>query len=302
MTTVADLVQETRRQLMGLHRALWNRLDTAIADAVTPTVVLEFDASAQVAKGAIISIDDELMYVFAVSANSLTVQRGWYGTTATTHADGALVEVQPRFPQYQIRKALTDEIRSWPAEMFRVAGLTIPVTDSNIRGYDLTDLGTFYNVLDVRRAPRSFSGSADDTASSSRSWARVRFSTTRVLDTGDFASGIALTLGELVEGSVRVIASTPFVTTIMTDATDVEATIGLSASMVDIPPVGAAARLLYPREVQRTGTQEQGEVRDAQEVPPGFITQTATALWGFRRTRLSEEINRLRTFYPITAF
>jgi hypothetical protein len=63
-------------------------------------------------QGGVIQIDSELMYVWEVTSGSktATVERGWNGTTATSHANSSVVIVDPKFPRAQILEAINAEI------------------------------------------------------------------------------------------------------------------------------------------------------------------------------------------------
>jgi hypothetical protein len=71
----------------------------------------------------------------------------------------------------------------------------------------------------------------------------------------------------------------------------------MPTSTFDIAPLGAAWRLLAPREIKRTFTESKGEERDNREVPAGHITQTAASLKRLRDQRLDEEAAELRAQY-----
>ncbi len=67
--------------------------------------------------------------------------------------------------------------------------------------------------------------------------------------------------------------------------------------MLDIPRLGAAWRLLTPREITRSNVQAQGEARDTREVPPGTILRDAAGIQAQRDRRLREEAERLLNDY-----
>jgi len=50
---------------------------------------------------------------------------------------------------------------------------------------------------------------------------------------------------------------------------------GMDASDLDIPPLGAAAQLAMSRELRRTLTEAQGAVADLQQFPPGYAVSAA---------------------------
>ena len=294
MVTVGDQIEETRRHLQGMQRPEFNFLTSTITSGAT---TLTFDLpQGGIQRNGIISIDDEMMFVKSVSAQVATVSRGWLGTTAAAHTAAATIEVNPRFPRFAIKEALKEEIRSWPTSLYWVDTITVASasTSTTDRSYDLTSVGSFYAVRDVRHEP--FATTTGGTWPVIDDW-----EVARNLPTADFASGSALFLAKYLEKAARLqlTVTKPFVTSTWADSTDMETTVKLASSMLDIPPMGAAWRLLAPRETQRTFTEAQSESRLAQDVPPGATITTAERLKRLRDLRIVEEGDRLARQMPL---
>lgn len=287
-TTVASRVERVRRYL-GTTRRTLNRLAAGITASDTSlTLALP---NKGVSLGSVLAIDDELLHVWDVSSTTVDVERGFGGTTAAVHAINAVIEVDARFPRVDIKDALREEIDSWPVTLFTVTTATLTASLTS-RAIDLALGGNqFYFVIDVRREP--YPGE--------RTWVAVEGRVERNLPTADFASGSALFVYDLPEQTRRlqVTYAKPFSTTVFTDATDLEATVGLAPYMVDIPVFGAAWRLLAGQEAERSNMRRQGEPRTAEEVPPGFALSTAAGMQKLRDKRISEAAERLRAQYPI---
>ena len=289
-TTVATLIQQTWNKLYTSHRRTIAVLAGSL-DASTTSVTVD-DAS-QIASGHEVEVDDEMMRVRSVSDNTLTVIRGWAGTTAATHADGSIVDLNPKFPRHQVRQALGEELRSWPADVYRVDEVDLD-TASGTSGYDLTGVTSLLEVLDVQLGPRSL---VNDVAV-----VRPTFDVVRNADVSIYPSGTGIVLLGLVPSEardLRVIYSAPFDTSSLADPVDAEATIGLASSMLDIPVLGAASRMMVGREVKRSFGEGQGEPRRAEEIPPGMSSGTATFLRREVQRRLGEEAMRLRAVYGL---
>lgn len=288
-TLVSQLIEETKRHLYGSHRMTMNRLAAGIGASDT-TLTLEFDVNDAV-RGALLSIDDEIMFVLNSSPSSkiVTLVRGFLGTTAAVHALGALVEVNPRFPRIYIKRALQQEIDSWGTRLFRVSASNISIS-STTRIYDL-GVTNFIDVISVDLTPY--------TGRTTRS-NPYRWTISRDLDTSVFASGAAIELlGDYPASAIaRVRYAQKFDVSSWTDATDVEV-LGLSTSMVDIPPIGAAWRLMSAKEVGRTNLQAQPEPRRSEEVPAGHMASVAAQLKKLRDDRIEEERWTLMNRYPI---
>lgn len=293
MTTVATLIEETFQHLYGGYRQTLNVLNGAVNASVT-TWTFE-DTPDAIAAGSFLACDDELVYVRTVdrTAKTALVFRGQRGSTPASHADDAVVDVNPRFPRFRVKEALRADIRSWPSNVFKVTGLNLD-TSSGVAGYDLTGAPTlWYSVLEVQLGDWPTA----DTLRTARPFFRVN----RNADTSIFASGtsIELDIAATTARDLRVLLSAPFTVTTWDDTTDLESDVGLPASMLDIPPLGAAWRLMTSRDIKRSFGEGQGEPRRAEEIPPGFAGSVATFLKRTRDARLSEEAARLQAAYPL---
>lgn len=293
MATALDAIVETRSHLEGGSRGERNRLDLAM-DASQTTATLEFSMGG-IRRGAVISVDLELMYCWSVAGQVVTVQRGYLGSTATIHADASIVEVNPVWSDYQILRALNGELAAYSSPihgLYRVR--TVDLVFSAARaGYDLTGATDIIDVIDVN-AVGIVAGDRHRLS---------RFRIIRNQDTADFASGSALYLYDdaYTGRPIRVAYKAPF-TALPTNTTATDlATTGLLATAYDIPPLGAAARLVAPREVARSRTDVQPEPRRAEDVPPGTSRQAAGGLLALRNQRLVEESARLASYYPSLA-
>lgn len=281
MGTVADEVQAVRRVLFGAHRPVLNTLNGAVVTADTTLVMGQQIRG--LGAGAYVGVDDEIVYVWSISNQNLTVQRAMLGTTAASHADGSLVEVDPRFPTMLIKDEMRAEIDSWPRSIFRVDtdDLSFGAGDTSI-AFAPTGL---YDVLRVNRQPID---ATDD----------------RYPDLGfDYKRGLGKLFIDSTGSSnssftVTVTYSKGFTTSTFADSTDLLTDVGLTETLVDALKYGTAWRLLLGREVKRTFTESQGEPRNAAEVPPGHSTSVADAFQKLRDRRLAEEARRLAGQYP----
>ncbi len=281
MSTVDEHIQTIRRVLLGAHRPMLNRLDGALTDS-TETVTLEFPATG-VGRGSYISVGSEMAYVWAVADKVLTVQRGMLGTDPVAHSDGAVVEVDPRFPDGLIKDELRAEIISWPRSIFRVDtdDATFGAGDPMVA---FAPAG-IHNVLRVNRQPVN---TTDD----------------RYPDLGfDYKRSLGKLFIDSTGSSnqsftVTITYSMSFDTDTFTGSTDLLADVGLTEPLEDALKYGAAWRLLVGREVKRTFTESQGEPRNAEEVPPGHASSIAEQFRKIRNERLADEARRLASDYP----
>lgn len=288
MTLASDLVADTRRHLEADSREELNRLTSNI-DAITDTLTFEFTPGSIVA-GAWLAIDLEILYVWSVAGQDATVGRGMVGSTPAAHAAGALITVNPRVSDYAIFNALNSDITSLSSPVNGLYAISTYDFTGNavILGYDLPVTGLI-GVLDVRY--QDFGPEL--------SWPRLRrWNLQRDAETSNFPSGRALFFYEgLLPGrTVHVTVATELTT--LAAMTSNLTTTGLPATAYDIPPLGAAARVLAGRESRRSSVDAQPEPRSAAEVPPGTARGAAANLLALRNLRVREELARLHARHP----
>ena len=125
MAAVSTLVDRIYRDFLNKPDDLsaFSRLDGAISSTTSTSVVYEtglFSSEEEnlLGSGALIEIDQEIMLVTAAntSTRTLTVARGYQGTTAATHSDEANIFVNPTFPRKSVFDAVADNIvRLYPS-------------------------------------------------------------------------------------------------------------------------------------------------------------------------------------------
>jgi len=289
-STSLDLIERTRWHLNTGQTEQQNRL-TGSLDTAATSLTFDFDLSG-IRAGAVIHLGLESMYVWEVvstTSHIVTVQRGFGGTTAATHAAGDLVEVNPRFSNFTILQALNDELRSLTGLGLYQVGIASFTFDGTARTYDLSS--DLIEVLEVRY----------DSSGTTNRWPVITdFEVLRDMDTTKFASGIAIRLDGRVESqrTVRVRYRKPY--GLLSSLSDDAATVtGMHPEALDIPPLGAAAMIAQSREVRRTDTFAQGDTRRSNEVPAGMPQASARGLLQRRSLRVGEEQARLYQRYPL---
>ena len=288
MATVGELIEETRRLLFTGQREERNKLSLAITSSATTLNAIYPMGGIQ--RGAKLSLNLEDMYVWDISSQTATVERGQWGSTAAAHVINSLIHVNPKFSNWEIFNALNDELNALSSP---VNGLYNIVTvelqySPTISGYNLSVPGysTIYDVYEVRYEVPGVS----DLWPISTNW-----ELSRGMSTDEFASGQALFIHDAYPNkSVMVKAKVPYVEA----AADISASPDVPDSIVDILPIGAAWRLTAPREVKRNFDEVQGDTRRAQEVPPGANLGGSRELGRVRQARINEEAARLKQLYP----
>jgi hypothetical protein len=299
--TVGYLIDRTFDFLLGGGREELNQLTSTIDDETT-SIDLNY-TPAGLAQGTYLAVDDEIMFVWAVSSASgtasvVTVQRGMKGTQPAGHLAGAIVQVNPYFPKYQVRKTLQDEIRSWGPQVFAVKTIDIAGVDF-VRGYDLTGIGAFFFGLDLTVSPDPYTGVV-----SSQNWRRIDYRIDSSADVSVFPSGAALFVTDPVgmfdtPRTLHLTYAAPLDVDSSFLDNDSLIEMGMDASDADIAPYGAAYRLASGREMRRMLIEGQGQISDLQNFPPGYQLKAAEEFKSLRDSRLQDAIQRLRTKYPI---
>jgi hypothetical protein len=300
MSTLANLIEETREHLLAGDRDQINTLASSIGTSdtsLTFTYVLD-----QIQPGAEISIDLETMYIWATSegGRTATVLRGYKGTLSTAHNSGDIVYVNPKFSGYKIAQQINAEIRDLgapPNGLWRVKNYvqtTFPVRKT----YSVPALNTdMYYILDVRYHEPG----------AEFLWIRMKRWDYQVLrgmpidatDNDGFANGMAVRIDKpMYPGRpLDIVYATGF--TELANLTDDPVAVGgLPSTALDIPPLGAAARLMGVREGKRAFVESEVDTRRAGEVPVGAATKAAETLISLLNERIRTELSRLQQQWP----
>jgi hypothetical protein len=267
-----------------------NKLATSLTSGDT-SVVTTYDLGG-LRTGSVFEIESELFYVWDANpaTKTLTVERGYAGTTAASHASGTIVTLNPRFPRAQMLDALNadlDDLSSTANGLFRVVTVDLTYNGSD-RQINITNSGTILELLDVRLRYL-----ADDHPALSY----VRLQTG--LPTTDFASGNTLVLDEpIMAGSLRVRYKAPF-TRASSESSDLTTDCFLPATCDDIVEMGVVMRMMAGREIKRNFIESQGDTRRPDEVQAGAIANSIANIQRLRRERVIAEAGRLKAQYPI---
>jgi hypothetical protein len=302
MTTLANLVDRTISEWLEPNRRhAMTKLSTAVS---TADVVLTMSYPAGISRGTILSIGGEDIMVWAfdtVASQTTDVLRGYRGSTPTSHAASSLVELNTRFPRSRVLQTLKEEIDGWGADLYQV----VPASVTGIANQSWVDLTvspsitTCYGIIDAR-IRRNNVGVVEGTVSSYDRWPRLNAKLARNMPVANFPSGLGLRVGEILTGpaNIRLLVAMPFNTLSFTESTDLSL-IGLPDSYADVACLGAACRLLWGQEADRTDRSSAGEMRRAQEVTVGQTYQQGSMLERSYTRRLDAEKAKLLSQFPI---
>ena len=290
MSTAGAVITRASRQLLSGTVEERNKLATTVTSADT-SIVLSYDLGG-FREGSVIEIESELMYVWesTTATKTLTVERGYDGTTAAAHTAGALATVNPRFPRQQMLDALNsdiDDLSSTVNGLFRVVAQDISYNGSD-RQLNITSATGIIDLLDVRLRYL-----ADDYPVIRN----VRLQ--RNLPTADFASGFAIVFDQpVMAGTLRVVTKREF-TRATTEASDLQSVCFVPQSCEDILEMGVILRMMNGREIKRNFIESQGDTRRSDEVPAGSTRDSLTNIQRLRRERIVSEAARLKQQYPL---
>lgn len=293
MTTAEDLIEETRSLLFSGDEPELNVLDSTIDTNDTAFNLLY--TLGNISRGAIVSIGLEDIRILATSGTNRAseVQRGANGTTQAAHTEGDNVWVRPKFSPFRILGALNADLADLSSPMnglFKVEPIDITY-NAAIQGYNMTDATDIIKILELRWKQ----------AGPSKVWPLIRkYDLARSMDADEFASGFALFVREPAFPGlpIRVRYATKFTPMTALDD-DVVEDIGLPATAIDIPPLGAIRKLVAAREINRNFTEAQSNPRRADEVPPGAVMQSMMGIQQVRRDRINAEADRLRAAWLV---
>lgn len=290
MATVVDMINATYRHLTGTQRAEMDQLAINV-DTVQTTFTFQY-GSAGFSKGDYLSLDDEIVFVWAVDPQSKTaqVQRGMAGTIKAVHA-GSLVERNPRFPKFFVRQALLDEIKSWGEQVWTTDTVDVTAT-TNHRAIQVPSVADdFLFGLELVRSPRT----GQDAYIKIGEW-----EIQRGVPQFKFLNEIALILTRTPcdNWTGKFTYALPFNVEQFTDTINLELAVRLPPAFQDIPPMGAVSRLMAGKDVLRSFTEAQGEPRDAQEVGLGAQGLVAQRFRAMADARISSAATELVSQYP----
>jgi hypothetical protein len=139
--TQQTLIQQTRRLLRD-----WKDFDSTTASlSNSVTTVNVADSSIYAARWPI-EVDQELMMVRALpSGTTLTVERGAMGSTAASHASGAVVLIRPDFYSVEIADALNQGILACFPQIYKPVNDTSLSTADNTYEYTVPNMPGSYN-------------------------------------------------------------------------------------------------------------------------------------------------------------
>lgn len=111
-TTRAQAVTRVRRKLRDFYRDT-DAINMSVSGFISTATALTADSGTKFARGDHLQIEDEVLDVVSVSANTVNVRRGALATTAANHADNIVVYLASpgNYTDHEIEQAMSDTER-----------------------------------------------------------------------------------------------------------------------------------------------------------------------------------------------
>lgn len=294
--TFDGLIQKTARYLVPSQRDLAVQVDTAVT-AGDEVLNLKGTAVKSLAVGALLAIDLEVYYVLGWNPQTgvADVIPGYQGSEPADHAVDTLTFIDPKFSKFDIAVAINDDLDDLSSPSNGVVGInSVPITFNPVyMGYDLGAVPVgFIDVLEVRyRIPYP--------THNFPLIAGTDWQVARNLNDPIFPSGTAIFLYADAYPGLPFYVTYAAPLTHMTQLSDpVAATTNLPITALDLPPLGAACRLVEGREVKRNFIETQPDARKAPEVPAGAVMNSMHGIEARRIKRIDAEADRIKAQYP----
>ena len=295
MATLQSMIDETRRLLLSGAYQEVNRLSGAILSTDT-TINVHYPLGSAQMVGAIIAIDLELIQVWETSGTTITVcDRGVNGSTAAAHSDGARVEIQPKFSQFDVQQAINADIDDLSGRgVFSVQTLDITYNPA-IQGYDLAGV-TASSVTAIQELRYKQPGP-------SHYWPKInQWALSRDMAGSEFASTVALFLKDPAFPGLPVHVRYRSRLQHLANLTDDAQTVGLLPPFAnDLPPLGAIIKLAGVREIKRNFDEAQPDAKLQEDVPPGSMAKAIGPSAAYREMRIQSVLATLAAQYGFPA-
>ena len=273
MRTVADLIDRTFRTYLeppDLQPAS-TRLSGALLDTDTTIALAEFDVPEDInllRRGNVIELAQELMRMTVWDSTTRTgeMERGYLGTTAVAHADGAMVKLAPPFSRLSTFEAIRDNIvslypRLWttttesclPAspKVYPITDdLAVEVIEINVNGYEAHDM------------------------------------TGHIVEKHHFTSGRAIVLNRMLNKQIWARMRRRF--GVAEGETDKVVDLGMEEVWETLVMVGAAADLLAGRDLPKSHIEWVGSALETENIQVGTRSSIALGLARYRRMLMDE--------------
>jgi hypothetical protein len=291
MTTIKDLVAETRRMAYGSMSEQLNLIGAAAAAGAT-SIVLDMDVTG-ITPGMLLSTGLNVFYVRGTEPSTKTVFviPGIDNAPLGAVALNDFVYIKPKVTDWYLYELINTEIirLSSPENgLYRIDSWTADV-DPTYQTYEIptADATSLIGVLRVRYRMPGTSDVWIDIPSKSYT-VQMNDGVSRIRLLRNIPSGTEINF-QYKASFVKGTSLSSNVTTVC----------GLTDTMTDIPPLGALGTLMRTTESRRNQVQQQGDARTAAEVSSGRNLTSGQISDRDYKARVQEEYIRLVQRVPI---
>ena len=293
MATFGSMTDEVVRKLAGF--TLRQDRQTHLIGAVNSTATSITVASASNISTGIIQIDDELIYVDSYDRNSGVLNvppygRGYNGTAAATHQNGARVIISPTFPSVDVKDAINETLLATFPDLFTTGIHTFTFSPARSTYALPNEAETIFTVSYQTTGP-------------SKEWLPIRsYRIDSTANVDEFNSKNTISLYSGVEPGRTVQVSYSAAPAVMdSNDDDFETVTGLPASCKDVIILGAAARLASFIDPGRLtfGSAEADQQSQIAGRAYGAGTNASKYLLALYDKRLAEEARKMNDRNPI---
>jgi len=265
--------------------------------------------------GSIIEIGQELLLckVLDTVNNTVTVNRGVRGTTATAHSTGATIKIAPVFPRKNVYDAVVDQINTLFPSLFSVdvQEITASTGYTLIGSYDSP--GTNNYIVSVMKAISQYTDFAAGSDSTGVVFAPVVCQLVELpnpftyTDSNGTSRTITYTTGPSVVNALQFSNISAGHTTYVTfkkkfieptAETDTLASIGLEPEYESIIMAGVTAQLISGRDLPKATAEYITEQMAISNYPVGSSTSIRNSLLQYRSLLIEQARKYLRSKYP----
>lgn len=291
-TTIGGMADKIMRAMTSYYEHEFATTAGSLSSSATSVAVTTGHAAAMgLTIGDVIEINAETIMITAVSTDTLTISRGWQGTTAAAHAAGDMVRLHPRVSRQDVYEGIESTILGWDS-LGTVGYFKCNADFGNGSARSAEVFGApeeFKEVLKMRFENEDGVWAKPP----GRAWVERDITT---------MSGAGLVLqwesphyvNTSGSKSVDLWLSIPFDTSNFEAETDLIDEIGMARSMLDVLFFGTMYQILLPEETQRAMIGSSPQPREAQEVPPGYLAQTALSFRVLHDQRYNVEVAKLK--------
>lgn len=235
MATFGTMVEEVIRKLAGF--TLRQDRQTHLLNGLSATDTQFTVASAQNISIGIVQIDDELIYIDGYDRNTGVINvppygRGYNGTVAASHQNGARVIVSPTYPSVDVKNAINETILSVFPALYSTGVYTFTYKPTQV-SYPIPN-----NVESILAVSYQSTGP-------SKEWRPVRkWRPDPMANTTAFGSRNSISIyGDVESGRTVQVFYTTAPLTMDNNLDDFESVTGLPASCKDVIVLGAAWKM-----------------------------------------------------------